>query len=1446
LQKRQKDLLRSVVLDLRHTLAGNTANGKHQRGDLDRELERLGIAPDGTIIPFDVVANPSTEETRARRVAEAELAGVPPGGRAAARTELVERAAYSWINRLLALRAMEARGLIAETLRPNPDYDGQPEALYVLAATDPARAAAADRGWWQVIEDACSGQAASLPGLFGAGDPNIALRPSIAALLHCVGALGGGQLPGFTLEEFDAAFADPDAIGWAYQFYQEEAKAQVYAKLKAGGKVTTRDEIAAATQLFTEPYMVQWLLQNSLGRSYQEAYPESTLPDTWAYYIRPDALNQPAVPTLAGLTVMDPCMGSGHFLREAFDMLVAMYREQQPELAATEIADRVLSTHLRGIDIDPRAAQLAALTLYLRARELVRDERRSRRQSGPGTYQPPAMNLATTPSRLDKGALDRHLRRHPEDVVLQDLLEEIFAVLEQADILGSLLRPEEHLNAGIDKLRRSHTQQMDSDLATVQLRASITRLIQENPADAKRLLLERVAAIFKAEAANTGDVGEQLFGREVEQGVRLVQLLDGQYAVVVTNPPYLGSGNMVLSLRRYVELQYPTGKRDLYASFILRCLEFCQFSGRVAMVTQQSWLFLRTFADLRAVPEKELSVTGESRGYRGLLRETSIERLAHLGEYAFEDASAAGAFAAMFVLAKLQPSTNHQMVGVRLIGLRSPSDKAVALRSLRAADGRAGDGTNSHVLPDRQVGLMFTQRTQALLSLPESPFVYWLSDHVLDIVSRGLSLGKVTRVVKGVSTSSESKFIRFDWETPDSRRWQPYAKGGGYRKWWGCQSYSFDWSDDGARLKAFNSELYGGVHWSKRVINTDLFGATGVVCSRVARGSLGFRIRHGEYGFDSTAIFAQARDNGQCLALLVDLNSHFATYVIRSLSPAMALESGYVGVAPISSAAHKPGPLQVASACVALAERECESNPVERAFVAVALEERDNLGSQAVRHSLEGLLDRQVMADHGLSDSEVAQVVDETGVPVAWFPLVSGFDVLGDIPGTEPAVQRLSSYDFTSPRRLPLDERGLTVLKSNVRRLFEAGPGTMKSEPEPPGASDESEDQAAPGARIPIPAETFLEELSQKLEIHPISVYWLLVELRKEGVRCKPEEQRLLEDRLSVLVLRLLGHRWPKQVEAGEIVMDWAEPSGIIPLTPGLGQVTLAERLRVRLRAEDGDLGAQQTESLLQELTGLSLEEWSRRQLFSRHVRQFKYRPIAWHLASRPASRAGGKRGRGVRVQPALECLLYYHACGGDILARLRTQHVEPLLQRTRARAEEDRQRQQESGAGEQARELEAFAAALRQVEETGFAAPELDTLLATEPLDRWSGDGQWALGSREELVHRERGWHVDLNDGVRVNIAPLQLAGLLASDVLKAADATKAIADRARWRADERRWVREGKLPRCGWLPEQVRESERWTALAPEREAEHRKLEAKRAAALARIKGEEMAGRQA
>ncbi|MFZ4851045.1 MAG: hypothetical protein ACOYL7_18130 [Caldilinea sp.] len=196
--------------------------------------------------------------------------------------------------------------------------------------------------------------------------------------------------------------------------------------------------------------------------------------------------------------------------------------------------------------------------------------------------------------------------------------------------------------------------------------------------------------------------------------------------------------------------------------------------------------------------------------------------------------------------------------------------------------------------------------------------------------------------------------------------------------------------------------------------------------------------------------------------------------------------------------------------------------------------------------------------------------------------------------------------------------------------------------------------------------------------------------------------------------------------------------------------------------------------------------------------------------------------------------MVYYHRTDTDILARIRTQYVERLLEWERGAVAHARRGATPdettiAAATERIRELEAFAARLRQVEEQGFACPALDELLAAEALDRWSGDGLLPPTDRAALLAQEQAWQVDINDGVRVNLAPLQAAGLLASDVLAAKDLPKAIADRARWRSDERRWVRAGKLPRCGWMGEDVPESPAWTELAPEREKERARLEEKR-----------------
>jgi hypothetical protein len=294
-------------------------------------------------------------------------------------------------------------------------------------------------------------------------------------------------------------------------------------------------------------------------------------------------------------------------------------------------------------------------------------------------------------------------------------------------------------------------------------------------------------------------------------------------------------------------------------------------------------------------------------------------------------------------------------------------------------------------------------------------------------------------------------------------------------------------------------------------------------------------------------------------------------------------------------------------------------------------------------------------------------------------------------------------------------------------------------------------------------------------------------------------------------VLRLLGHRWPKEIEAGDRLPAWADSDGIIPLTEGVGEPTLLERMRERIAEDFGPDRVNVIEQEFRQIIGTSLGAWLATQFFPRHSSQFKKRPIAWHIQS---SRSNGQRGRRGKANapPAFSCLVYYHRLDGDLLPKLRSQYVGPLrtriqtelggLERLEARtADQDERRVQLDRLLD---ELKDFDSRLEQVITAGFRAPVLDSIATQEPLDKWtSRDGRAPHPTtREAFLAQEQRYDPDLNDGVRVNVAPLQRAELLAVDVLAAKDVEKAIADRASWRADERRWCREGKLPQPGWWP--------------------------------------------
>ena len=1585
-----KKILRPLSLALRHELEGwRDENGSPHPGDLERRLAELGIHREKSK-PLDEMPHLSGEDRRARVVVDGYLqlradAGVE---RDVAVAEFVRESAYTWANRLLALRCMEARSIIEEVILQKAAYAGRSLVHHRFLRKYPDAAAGADDGLFVVLFAEFAARAAELPALFDSHAAAVALRPSVAALKRCVALLSGTETVRGQEPATDEVFSAPDAFGWAYQYWNTEEKDRVFeaVRTKKGTKIEGAD-IIPATQLYTEPYMVKFLVQNSLGALWMGLHPESRLCDHWEYYVR-DADRAPAETPSGGravrdFTFLDPALGSGHFHLEAFDLLFAMYRDENPALTPREIAASILNRNLFGIDLDDRAVQIAEAALWMKGKDAAPELQ----AADLDTFHD---HLVATNIRLPRGRdhLEAFLHQHPEDAPLRPALDLVFRGLEHADELGSLLQIEEPMERELRRLKAEAdaagtTPPMQPDMFRSTAVQSVLPMGVESYEAWKAGALDRLKAHFEQEA-EAADPVRAFFGASARKGLALFDLFARRYDIVAANPPYMGSKNMNAAVRSYVDLHYEYGKRDLYSAFIYRARSLVVARGMIAMVTLASWLTKDSFTKLRS----------------DFLRSTAIHSVALLGRYAFSEADPPG-YPVLFILRNASPEPSHV---VRALSIGRPSEAAEQAASLRNAVREKQ--TSKH-------GRQFSGIEQARFSaLPNEVILVGLTPQLIALMVDGPHLEDALILCEPSTTGNNTRYVRFSWEVTHDARWVPMSKGGGHRRWRGLEIYCLDWHHGGARVKAEPGSY---------IRNERQMFVAGITFTAMSRHGISFRQMPAgmTFGKAGPGVLPKTRDATGFLALL---NSRPYQLLLRNINPGASISLGNVARLPLVERSDRLRVIEKLR--LGFAERDCEVDLLEGRYrghsaqvgahglkAAVALTMVECLSNSGLSSAINHLIDGSAEQLLGLSTNSSDAVSAYYGQHPAALPLLRRKN-------TDLQTPELCGF----PRELgelleqrvhcELPEHELVTLSQRLRQLYDAGPsGSRETDDDEDVTDDESDedDSQNAGAHLPNPAETFIEELSQKLELHPISVFWLLKEgIEQEGWRCLPEEKRLTEDRFTVLVLRMLGHRWLKQIEDGEPLPDWADHDGVIPISSGSGEPTLTARVLERLGGEfpGSDLAAIRAE--FAEIVGAPLEAWLASGFFARHIPQFKKRPIAWQLQSQPAARPGRRRSAPARG-PVFACLVYYHRLDADLLPKLRSHYLAVLrvAHETELRTLEALAQSTPDQGARKAElevlvdELNSFDAKLQAVVESGFgpaplqprlrqlavddamlamkarwlarlrdtlqAAPladwqtaatalghhtdfprwlaaaiahlphhcakagvespdaaklpedptpatlaavicaETDAMTATaldhacaewrhewdtqvidplraqisaangalealaaelESLDRknfaraaeisqeqkrlraevkaWKRDIKDRTGQAGVLASRIRKWtspelatwepwlastplsdevssldghraapatirdfiqqeslySPDLNDGVRVNIAPLQRAGLLAADVLVAKDLDKAIADRAEWRADERRWVREGKVPQPGWWP--------------------------------------------
>lgn len=684
----------------------------------------------------------------------------------------MEEVAYTWFNRLIAIRFMEVNRYLPSNIRVlsseeegrlEPDCVREYDRLDFIDQNMAAKLAAEsdEKLYRYILLEQCRALGKIMPKMF------THIASYAALLLPDRLYIKDGLVYDLTHKIGEPDFGKQvEILGWLYQYYISEKKDEVFAALKKNVKIS-RENIPAATQLFTPEWIVKYMVENSLGRLWLEygrrgmahGNDGDDLRRKWTYYIdeaeqEPEvvrqleelrASNQITDPTQ--IKIIDPCMGSGHILVYAFDVLYQIYARQG--YAERDIPDLIISHNIYGLDIDERACQLAYFALMMKARFYNR----------------------------------RFFRcENPEDVPQPQVYSP--QGYEEGMEYGSLVKVEE---------------------------------LEERPVE------EEVIKLFD-------------ISYEVQLNTwNFRRLLHQKYDVVVTNPPYMGANGMGKELSDHVKKYYPDSKADMFAVFIEKCGEMLKPAGYQAMITQHAWMFLSSYEKLRAK-----------------LMRRSIINMAHLGARAFEEIGGEVVQTTAFVMAK-QHTSNYEATYVRLTDFNNQIAKEKAFFNSKN---------------------QYLAKQENFEKISGEPIAYWVANYDIfdyDTLGAGYESGGRNK------THDNARYVRLWWEIYDRQRFQPYANGGEFRKWYGNHTDLIDWSDEAKQYYDLHGGLYNKRFWYKK----------GLCWNLITSAVNGFRIKYPEFHYSSGSPTIVSGDDEADLLRLGFLNTKISAYLLKVFNPTM-------------------------------------------------------------------------------------------------------------------------------------------------------------------------------------------------------------------------------------------------------------------------------------------------------------------------------------------------------------------------------------------------------------------------------------------------------------------------------------------------------------------------------------------------------------------------------
>lgn len=662
---------------------------------------------------------------------------------------IVEEVAYTWFNRMIAIRFMEVNGylpirvLSSESGKHEPDIVTTPfdagleftgeESGRIYELRDNNRL---EKLFRMLFIMECNHLHDILPELFEATNDYSELLLSLSytdkdgVVFHLVNDISEDD---FNIEKEGQV----EIIGWMYQYYNTEPKDKVFAALKKNVKIT-KENIPAATQLFTPHWIVRYMVENSLGRLWIEGHPDDDLRQCWEYYLD-EAEQEPQVQAQfeeirAGyreispedIRIIDPCMGSGHILVYAFDVLMQIYSAQG--YSERDAAKLIVEKNLWGLDIDRRAYQLAYFAVMMKARQYNR-------------------RILTSGIKPNLFVIDDNRALTPE----------IIAYIADGDSkIASDLRS------------------ISNDLTNAREYGSI---INVQPVDFSGLI-ERIGIIAESDELNLIAMeNKRIVCEKILPLVKQAQVLAQKYDVVCTNPPYMGGSGMNSVLSEYVKRCYSEAKSDLFAALIIKCLEFTKQNGYSSLVTMQSWMFLSSFEELRTE----------------LLTLNTLTTLMHMENMVMGIAFGTAVSVFRKGAVKGYKGTYNQ---IKLADIENAKPKSFPVTGNRFAQ---VSSDNFSKIPGMPVAYWVSEKYADIFQ----------SDCVFDYAEaqEGLKTGDNERFIRNWF---EVSFEKTNIKCRNNAKWFFHTKGGEYRKWYGNKNDVLNFENDGIELRAFKGSCLAG------------------------------------------------------------------------------------------------------------------------------------------------------------------------------------------------------------------------------------------------------------------------------------------------------------------------------------------------------------------------------------------------------------------------------------------------------------------------------------------------------------------------------------------------------------------------------------------------------------------------------------------------------------